>query len=63
MLQEAWISSMSTCKVDDLVGAMGISGMSKSTASKLCKNIDERVHDFLNRPLTGERPYLWLNAT
>ena len=31
--------------------------------SKLCKDIDERVGEFLNRPLTGEWPYLWLDAT
>jgi Transposase and inactivated derivatives len=37
--------------------------ISKSTVSKLCKDIDERVLVFLKRPLTGERPYLWLDAT
>ena len=63
VVQEAWISGVSTRKVDDLVQAMGINGMSKSTVSKLCKDIDERVHEFLNRPLTGEWPYLWLDAT
>ena len=63
VVQEAWISGVSTRKVDDLVQAMGINGMSKSTVSKLCKDIDERVHEFLNRPLSGEWPYLWLDAT
>src|SRR3954451_6115761 len=42
---------------------MGLSGISKSQVSKLCKDIDERVHAFLERPLTGEWPYLWLDAT
>ena len=42
---------------------MGLSGISKSTVSKLCKDIDERVGEFLNRPLTGEWPYVWLDAT
>ena len=42
---------------------MSLSGISKSTVSKLCKDIDERVGEFLNRPLTGEWPYLWLDAT
>jgi transposase-like protein len=42
---------------------MGLSGISKSTVSKLCKEIDERVWDFLDRPLEGEWPYLWLDAT
>ena len=31
--------------------------------SKLCKDIDERVHAFLDRPLVGDWPYLWLDAT
>src|SRR3954463_13392211 len=63
VIQEAWIGGVSTRKVDDLVQAMGLSGISKSQVSKLCKDIDERVHAFLERPLTGEWPYLWLDAT
>ena len=49
--------------VDELVQAMGLSGIGKSTASKLCKDIDQRVGAFLGRPLEGEWPYLWLDAT
>jgi transposase-like protein len=63
VIQEAWIGGVSTRRVDELVQAMGLSGISKSTVSKLCKDIDERVNDFLQRPLTGEWPYLWLDAT
>ncbi|PTW51517.1 mutator family transposase [Rhodovulum kholense] len=63
VLQAAWISGVSTRRVDELVHAMGLSGISKSTAPKLCKDMDERVGEFLNRPLTGERPYVWLEAT
>lgn len=63
VIQEAWIGGVSTRRVDDLVQAMGLSGISKSTVSKLCKDIDERVSEFLNRPLTGEWPYVWLDAT
>ena len=43
--------------------AMGLTGISKSTVSKLCKDIDEKVNAFLDRPLAGEWPYLWLDAT
>ena len=43
VIQEAWISGVSTRRVDDLVQAMGLNGISKSTVSKLCKDIDERV--------------------
>jgi putative transposase len=63
VIQEAWIGGVSTRRVDELVQAMGLSGISKSQVSKLCKDIDERVHAFLDRPLTGEWPYLWLDAT
>ena len=63
VIQEAWIAGVSTRRVDELVQAMGMSGISKSSVSKLCKDIDERVNAFLKRPLHGEWPYLWLDAT
>jgi transposase-like protein len=63
VIQEAWIGGVSTRRVDDLVQAMGLAGISKSQVSKLCKEIDERVRAFLERPLAGEWPYLWLDAT
>src|SRR5689334_20795776 len=63
VIQEAWIGGISTRRVDDLVQAMRLSGISKSQVSKLCKEIDERVLAFLKRPLAGEWPYLWLDAT
>ena len=63
VIQEAWIGGVSTRRVDDLVQAMGLSGISKSTVSKLCKDINDRVNAFLERPLVGDWPYLWLDAT
>jgi transposase-like protein len=63
VIQEAWIQGVSTRKVDDLVQAMGMSGISKSQVSALCKDIDIRVNSFLDRPLDGEWPYIWLDAT
>ena len=63
VIQEAWIGGVSTRRVDELVQAMGLGGIGKSTVSKLCKDIDERVNAFLDRPLEGEWPYLWLDAT
>jgi transposase-like protein len=63
VIQEAWINGVSTRAVDDLVKAMGGTGMSKSQVSRLCQDIDERVGAFLNRPLEGDWPYLWLDAT
>src|SRR3954471_11027077 len=63
VIQEARIGGVSTRRVDDLAQAMGLSGINKSQVSKLCKDIDERVNAFLDRPLSGEWPYLWLDAT
>ena len=63
VIQEAWINGVSTRRVEELVQAMGMTGILKSQVSKLCKEIDERVTSFLERPLEGEWPYLWLDAT
>lgn len=63
VIQEAWIQGVSTRKVDDLVQALDMTGISKSQASALCQDIDTRVLSFLERPLDGEWPYLWLDAT
>ena len=63
VIQEAWIQGVSTRKVDDLVQAMGMSGISKSQVSELCKGIDIRVNSFLERPIEGDWTYLWLDAT
>ena len=63
VIQEAYIQGISTRSVDDLVKAMGMSGISKSQVSRLCEEIDERVKAFLNRPIEGDWPYLWIDAT
>ena len=63
VIQEAYIHGVSTRSVDDLVKAMGGSGISKSQVSRLCEEIDERVDAFLERPIEGEWPYLWIDAT
>jgi putative transposase len=63
VIQEAYIQGVSTRSVDELVKAMGMSGISKSQVSRLCAEIDERVDAFLNRPIEGDWPYLWIDAT
>ncbi len=63
VIQEAYIQGVSTRSVDELVKAMGMSGISKSQVSRLCADIDERVNAFLNRPIEGDWPYLWIDAT
>jgi putative transposase len=63
VIQEAYIHGVSTRSVDDLVKAMGGSGVSQSQVSRLCAEIDERVNAFLGRPIEGSWPYLWIDAT
>ena len=63
VIQEAYIQGVSTRSVDELVKSMGMSGISKSQVSRLCTEIDERVQAFLGRPIEGDWPYLWIDAT
>ena len=63
VIQEAYIQGVSTRSVDDLVKALGMSGISKSQVSRLCAEIDDRVGAFLGRPIEGDWPYLWIDAT
>jgi putative transposase len=63
VIQEAYVQGVSTRSVDDLVKAMGMSGISKSQVSRLCGEIDDKIKTFLNRPLEGDWPYVWLDAT
>jgi putative transposase len=63
VMQEAYVHGVSTRSVDDLVKAMGMSGISKSQVSRLCEEIDARVKAFLSRPIEGDWPYLWIDAT
>ena len=63
VIQEAYIQGVSTRSVDDLVKAMGASGISRSQVSRLCEEIDGKVKAFLERPIEGDWPYLWIDAT
>jgi putative transposase len=63
VIQEAYVQGISTRSVDELVKAVGMAGISKSQVSRLCAEIDERVRTFVERPIEGDWPYLWLDAT
>jgi putative transposase len=63
VIQEAYVQGISTRSVDELVKAMGMTGISKSQVSRLCAEIDARVRAFLDRPIDGDWPYLWIDAT
>ncbi len=63
VVQEAYVHGVSTRKVDDLMRALGLEGISRSEVSRLCAALDAEVEAFRTRPLTGEHPYLWIDAT
>ena len=62
VIQSAYVEGVSTRKVDDLVQALGLTGIDKSRVSRICRELDEAVEAFRNRPLEVEYPYLWLDA-
>ena len=63
VIQEAYVHGVSTRKVDDLLKALGLDGISKSEVSRICADLDPHVEAFRLRPLSGEHPYLWVDAT
>jgi putative transposase len=63
VVQEAYVHGVSTRKVDELVKALGMGGISKSRVSELCEELDEEVERFRGRPLEGFYPYVWVDAT
>ena len=63
VVQEAYVHGVSTRKVDELMKALGLDGLSKSEVSRICGELDPMIEAFRTRPLTGEHPYLWVDAT
>ena len=63
VVQEAYVQGISTRRVDDLVQALGMQGISKSQVSRMCAELDKEVENFRARKLTGPYPYIWLDAT
>lgn len=63
VIQEAYVHGVSTRSVDDLVKALGLEGVSKSEVSRICAELDGQVAAFRNRPIEGDWPYLWIDAT
>ena len=63
VIQEAYVQGVSTRRVDDLVQALGMQGISKSQVSRLCAELDHEVERFRTRTLAGPYPYVWLDGT
>ena len=63
VVQQAYVEGVSTRRVDDLIKSLGCDGISKSQVSRICRDLDEVVENFLGRPLDGgPYPYGWLDA-
>jgi transposase-like protein len=62
-VREAYVQGVSTRRVDDLVKALGLDGISKSQVSRLCEELDTEVERFRTRKLDGAYPYVWVDAT
>jgi putative transposase len=61
-IADAYLAGVSTRRVDKLVRALGIEGISKSQVSDIARALDETVEAFRARPLSGPYPYIWLDA-
>src|SRR5215212_7676486 len=62
VIAEAYVQGVSMCKVEAVVQALGISGISKSEVSRLAAALDAQVDAFRTRRLDAAYPYLWVDA-
>src|SRR5205823_12147045 len=63
VVREAYVQGVSTRRVDDLVKALGLDGISRSQVSRLCEELDAEVERFRQRKLDSSYPFVWLDAT
>jgi putative transposase len=63
VVREAYVQGVSTRRVDNLVKALGLEGISRSQVSRLCEELDAEVERFRQRKLEGAYPFVWLDAT
>jgi putative transposase len=63
VVAQCYVEGVSTRRVDDIVKALGIEGISKSQVSLIAADLDVIVEEFRNRPLdAGPYAYLWIDA-
>ena len=60
---ESYLQGISTRRVQDIVSQLGIENLSASSVSRISKELDEKVEDFLKRPIEHGIPYLFVDAS
>lgn len=63
LVREMYVAGVSTRKVGLVAEELGVSSLSSSEVSALCAGLDEEAEAFRTRPIEGEHPYVWLDAT
>jgi len=60
---ESYFEGVSTRKVEKVFSKFGLNNISASEVSRIAKKLDKLVNEFLNRPIEGSIPYLFLDAS
>lgn len=62
-IAESYIQGVSTRRMEELVKSFGLNRLSASEVSRICSILDERVEEFLKRPIESNIRYLIVDAT
>lgn len=60
---ESYLQGVSTRRIQDIVSRLGIESLSASSVSRISKELDEKVDEFLKRPIEHPIPYLYVDAS
>ena len=62
-IAESYIQGVSTRRIRDVISHLGVERLSASTVSRISKELDEKVDEFLKRPIERPIPYLFVDAS
>ncbi len=60
---ESYLQGVSTRRVQDIVSRLGVEDLSASSVSRISRDLDGRVEEFLKRPIEHSIPYLFVDAS
>ena len=60
---ESYLQGVSTRRIQDIVSQLGIEELSASSVSRIAKELDEKVEEFLKRPIEHPIHYLFVDAS